>query len=495
MPPPVIVWFRDDQRLADNPALEYAISTGHPIICTYIHDPAPQNTRAHGGAARLWLNESLCALNDTLVALGGELTLLCGSEAQSIESFAVVIGAIEVCWNRRYSSAQRKTDTGIKAALKKRGITVFTFNGHLLREPWAVATRAGYPFRVFSTYWKTARHAYYPEAPRPRPQKINFFPVPKNVAGVAPLKNLSRIAFQTQTYDLSNKLLGTWKCGEQAGWTQLSDFLTNSLPYYASGRDFPEMQVTSLLSPYLRFGNLSVRQVWHALLSVEGSTSIVKRSVDKFLYELGWREFSYYLLYHYAPLHQINLKRQFDVMPWRDAATDLYAWKSGSTGYPLIDASMRELCHTGWIHNRVRMVTASFLVKHLLINWREGEAWFWDKLVDADEASNPMNWQWVAGSGADAAPYFRIFNPVLQSEKFDPQAVYIRRWVPELARLPNECIHAPWLAQPTQLASASVRLGQDYPLPIVLHQQARKRALKAMEYIHRYESSDSELSL
>ncbi|CAG7601830.1 cryptochrome/photolyase family protein [Candidatus Vallotia tarda] len=481
--PPVIVWFRDDQRLADNPALEYAIATGHPIVCVYIYDSKPQNVRAYGEATRWWLAKSLQALNTELVALGGELTLLCGSESQSIKALAIAIGAIEVCWNRRYLAAQRETDRAIKMALKTRSIEVSTFNGYLLREPWTVATRNGRPFKIFSAYWRAACYEYSPQAPRLKPQQINFFPVPKNIAQVAPLRTLSTITIQCLAPNFSKRSFKIWKCGEQAGWIQLNDFLTNSLSYYASGRDFPAMQVTSQLSPYLRFGNLSVRQVWHALRSIASSVSTASGSIDKFLYELGWREFSYYLLYHYGTLHQVNFKRQFDAMPWRNADTELHAWRCGRTGYPLVDAGMRELYHTGWIHNRVRMVTASFLVKHLLINWREGESWFWDRLVDADEASNPANWQWVAGSGADAAPYFRIFNPILQSEKFDMKATYVRRWVPELSRLPNECIHAPWLAQSGQLASASVKLGQNYPWPIVLHQQARKRALMAIEHI------------
>ncbi|UDG83018.1 cryptochrome/photolyase family protein [Candidatus Vallotia lariciata] len=485
--PPVIVWFRDDQRLADNPALEYAIATGHPIVCVYIYDPAPNKTRLHGEATRWWLVQSLYALNTALVALGGELTILYGTEWQSIEAFAVVVGAIKVCWNRRYSTAQRELDSAIKMALKKHGIAVFTFNGHLLREPWTVAMKNGRPFRVFSAYWRAARHAYSPESPRPRPQKINFFPIPGYVSKVVRICHLSTIETQAYMPNVGGRLLETWECGEQAGWVKLNEFLTHTLSQYAFGRDFPAMKVTSRLSPYLRFGNLSVRQVWHALLSTTSSMSTAS-SIDKFLYELGWREFSYYLLYYYPPLHQVNLKQQFDDMPWRHSITDLHAWQSGNTGYPLVDASMRELWHTGWMHNRVRMVTASFLVKHLLIHWREGETWFWDKLVDADEASNPANWQWVAGSGADAVPYFRIFNPVLQSKKFDSQATYVRRWIPELARLSNACIHAPWLAQPAQLASASVRLGQDYPLPIVPHQQARNRALQAIKRIREYKS-------
>jgi deoxyribodipyrimidine photo-lyase len=497
--PPVIVWFRDDQRLADNPALEHAVATGHPVVCVYVHDPQPRETRLPGAAVRWWLHESLRELNVTLAAMGGGLTVLRGPEQQVVEAFAVGISAIKVCWNRRYSAAQRETDAAIKSALKERGIAVSTFNGHLLREPWTVATRDARPFQVFSAYWRAARREYLPEPPRPAPGRIDFFAVPEDAT--ACVADLSALALQPSAPDWAGGLRDTWQCGEAAGQRQLQAFLGDALGGYAIGRDIPAMHATSRLSPYLRFGNLSVRQVWYAALSSAAhadhaahaahvtnaspgnprAAPMAGANLEKFLDELGWREFSYYLLYHFAPLHQVNFRRQFDAMPWRDDPEALRAWQRGETGYPLVDAGMRELWHTGWMHNRVRMVAASFLVKHLLIDWRHGEAWFWDTLVDADEANNPASWQWVAGSGADAAPYFRIFNPVLQGEKFDPQGDYVRRWVPELAGMPGVSIHAPWHAQPAQLAAASVRLGHDYPWPVVSHQHARTRALEAME--------------
>lgn len=457
-------------------------------MCVYIHDRNPRQTRPLGAAARWWLHQSLRELDAALAALGGELIVLLGPERQVIETFAVEIGAIKVCWNRRYSPAQRETDAAIKSALKERGIAVATFNGHLLREPWTVATRDGQPFQVFSAYWRAARREYSPEPPSPAPGRIDFFRVPESAT--AHVKDLSVLELQPSAPDWASGLRETWECGAEAGQRQLQAFLAGALAGYASSRDLPAMHATSRLSPYLRFGNLSVRQIWYAALSAAeaghhaGNPRVAAAAgthPDKFLDELGWREFSYYLLYHFAPLHQVNFRRQFDAMPWRTDPEALRAWQRGKTGYPLVDAGMRELWHTGWMHNRVRMVAASFLVKHLLMDWREGEAWFWDTLVDADEASNPANWQWVAGSGADAAPYFRIFNPVLQGQRFDPQGDYVRRWVPELARLPGKLIHAPWLAQPAQLAAASARLGDDYPLPVVSHQHARMRALEAVE--------------
>lgn len=485
--PPVIVWFRDDQRLADHPALDHAVASGHPVVCVYVYDPEPRNARALGGAARWWLHESLRELDAALAVRGGGLTILRGPEQQVIEAFAAQIGAARVCWNRRYSAAQRETDAAIKSALKARGVEVLTFNGHLLREPWTVTTRGGQPFQVFTAYWRAARHEYAPEPPRPAPRRIAFFPVPENVA--SRVSALADLKLQPSAPDWAGGLRDTWQCGEAAGQRRLRQFLADTLTAYATGRDTPAAHATSRLSPYLRFGNLSVRQVWYAALEAghagaEASpASHTAASLDKFLDELGWREFSYHLLYHFAPLDRVNFRRQFDAMPWRNDADTLHAWQRGRTGYPLVDAGMRELWHTGWMHNRVRMVAASFLVKHLLMDWRAGEAWFWDTLVDADEASNPAGWQWVAGTGADAAPYFRIFNPVLQGQKFDPEGDYVRRWVPELARLPDASIHAPWLAQPAQLQAASVRLGDNYPLPVVDHQQARTRALEALQRV------------
>jgi deoxyribodipyrimidine photo-lyase len=446
----------------------------------YVHDPEPLTTRPPGAAARWWLHESLRELDAALAAMGGGLILLRGPERQTIEEFAANIGAAAVCWNRRYAVAQRETDAAIKSALKERGIAVPTFNGHLLREPWTVATREGQPFQVFGAYWRAARREYSPDPPRPAPGRIDFFAVPDTVKALA--TDLPALALQPSSPDWAGGLRATWQCGEEAGLLRLREFLADTLAGYADGRDMPAQRATSRLSPYLRFGNLSARQVWYAALSAaQANRGIAGADLDKFFDELGWREFSYYLLYHFAPPHQVNFKRQFDAMPWRADPEALDAWRRGRTGYPLIDAGMRELWHTGWMHNRVRMATASFLVKHLLIDWRVGEAWFWDTLVDADEASNPASWQWVAGSGADAAPYFRIFNPVLQGQKFDPQGGYVRRWVPELARLPDAAMHAPWLARPAQLAAASFEPGRDYPLPMVDHQEARTRALAAME--------------
>jgi len=480
---PVVVWFRDDQRLADNPALAHAASSGHPVVCVYIHDPEPPQGRALGAAARWWLHESLRELDRALRSLGGGLVMLRGEEQETLLAFAAAIDAVEVCWNRRYALAQRQTDASIKSALEARAVSVSTFNGHLLREPWNVATRDGEPFQVFSAYWRAARQDIAPAPPAPAPDALAFFRMPESARAHA--VDLDDLKLQPEAPDWAAGLRETWKCGESGAQERLRYFLNDELNGYATSRDAMARDATSKMSPYLRFGNLSVRQIWYASLAAAQAESIPGEHLRKFQDELGWREFSYHLLYHFPPLHQVNFRQQFDAMPWRADRQVLRAWQRGKTGYPLVDAGMRQLWRTGWMHNRARMVTASFLVKHLLIDWREGESWFWDTLVDADEANNPAGWQWVAGSGADAAPYFRIFNPVLQGQKFDPEGDYVRCWLPELSRLPTASIHAPWQAPAEQLAGASVRLGDTYPAPIVAHQHARIRALEAFETLRR----------
>jgi deoxyribodipyrimidine photo-lyase len=474
---PIVVWFRDDQRLTDNPALSHAASSGHPVVCVYVYDAKPKKGRPLGGAARWWLHESLRELAAGLKALGADLVLLSGAEQDTIEAFASAVDAAEVCWNRRYSVAQRHTDASIKSALEAKGISVTSFNGHLMREPWKVLTRNGEPFQVFGAYWRAAREASSPQAPQPAPVALRPYALRDHEHAFA--VDLLDLRLQPTTPDWVAGLRETWRCGENAAQQQLHRFLMHSFDGYATSRDALAHEGTSRLSPYLRFGNVSVRQVWYAALTAAQAESISGEHLRAFQDELGWREFSYYLLYHCPPLHEVNFRRQFDAMPWCADPQALRTWQRGKTGYPLVDAGMRELWSTGWMHNRARMIVASFLVKHLLIDWREGEAWFWDTLVDADEANNPASWQWVAGSGADAAPYFRIFNPVLQGQKFDPRGDYVRRWVRELGRMQGKAIHAPWLAPSLDLAAASIRLGETYPLPVVSHGEARIRALDA----------------
>ena len=474
---PAIVWFRDDLRLADNPALRAAADTGRPLVCLYLHDEHTPGQRSLGAAARWWLHGSLQALHDDLAKQGGGLSILRGRAADTLPGLAAAIGAGTVYWNRRYDKASRAIDDAVEGALQKRAVTVATFNGRLLNEPWTLRNKAGKPFRVFTAYWRTVVKQGEPDAPLAAPRKLRFHTLPRHskLRAVA----LASLNLEPHTPDWAGGLRQHWQRDEASAHQHLRRFLKTRLRDYPSDRDRPDRQGTSRLSPYLCFGNISVRQVWHAAhAAVRARRSPANpRQLAKFLAELGWREFNYHVLYHHPDLAERNFQSRFDPLHWRRDARGLRAWQRGLTGYPLVDAGMRELWATGWMHNRVRMVAASFLIKHLLIDWRAGERWFWDTLVDADPANNPANWQWVAGSGADAAPYFRIFNPILQGEKFDPDGDYVRRWVPELAHLPAKLIHKPWTARGAQLQAAGVRLGKTYPHPIVDHDKARHRAL------------------
>jgi deoxyribodipyrimidine photo-lyase len=475
--PPAIVWFRDDQRLADNPAFHAAAMSGRPLICIYIHDESGDGPRPLGGAARWWLHGSLAALDHALAEHGGKLFVFRGPAVERVVAFVAAAKADAVYWNRRYHERSRLIDGHVKAALKERNITAESFNGHLLHEPWTVLTRAGAPFRAFTAYWRAACQHAAPEMPLAIPATLKFHPLPESLTAEA--VELGDLELEPRAPDWAQGLRAAWQPGELAGRARLHDFLQTGLRFYASHRDNPDMPATSRLSPYLRFGNLSARQVWHAASAalVSGTSPAHQHDIDKFLAELGWREFCYHLLYHLPDLARCNVRAEFDAMPWRADQAALRAWQRGATGYPIVDAGMRQLWATGWMHNRVRMLTASFLTKHLLIDWREGEAWFWDTLVDADPANNAANWQWVAGSGADAAPYFRIFNPTLQAEKFDPDGDYVKSFVPELVRLPAPLVHSPWKATQDQCAAAGLRLGETYPRPIVDHDEARRRAL------------------
>ncbi len=398
--------------------------------------------------------------------------LLRGAEAATLETLVAASGAAAVFWNRRYDAGQRATDHALKTSLRARGVEVESFNGHLLREPWTVLNEAGRPFQVFSAYWRACRRLGEPGTPLPEPARLAFHSF-KPSARVRPL-TLAQLALEPRHPDWAGGFRAAWQVGEDAGTMRLRDFIDDGLRGYAGERDTPGAPATSRLSPYLRFGVVSARQVWSAALAAAHGQPrrCSDTDLEKFQSELGWREFCHYQLFHFPDLATRNFRPGFDAMPWLSDADGLDAWQRGQTGYPLVDAGMRELWQTGWMHNRVRMIAASFLIKHLLIDWRLGEQWFWDTLADADPASNPANWQWVAGSGVDAAPYFRIFNPVLQGQKFDPDGDYVRRWVPELAHLPSAAIHRPWTVEAAQ------RRG--YPAPLVDHDLARRRALDAL---------------
>jgi len=467
-----IVWFRDDLRLADHPALT-AGARATTLTCLYILDEDPA-ARALGSASRWWLANALRALDADLRALGQRLVLRRGKARDVVGSVAREVQATQVYWNRRYDAAGMATDDAIVAALKALGVRGGSFPGNCLIEPGRLVTKNGGPLRVFTPFWNRVQSLGAPRPPIPPPKEL---PPPREIRS----DPLGDFKLEPTAPDWAVGLRATWTPGEKAARDRLADFL-DDIHGYAVTRDQPDKPATSRLSPHLRFGEIAPVAVLHAarFAADHGAPS---RDIEKFLSELGWREFSYHLLHHYPALATENLQKRFDAFPWLNDDAALKAWQRGKTGYPIVDAGMRELWHTGWMHNRVRMVVASFLVKHLLIDWRRGEQWFWDTLVDADPANNAASWQWVAGSGADAAPFFRIFNPILQGEKFDPEGSYVRRWVPEIAALPDRFIHKPWLASPRELAAAGIALGKTYPKPIVDHDVARKRALEAFAAI------------
>ncbi|MFO1099727.1 MAG: deoxyribodipyrimidine photo-lyase [Xanthobacteraceae bacterium] len=476
---PAIVWFRDDLRVADNPALTAAAKMGRPVIAAFVLDEETTGLRRLGGASRWWLAGALRALDQSLRERGIALTLRRGPAGRAIAELACESSATAIFWNRRYEPAAARVDQAVASDLTARGMDVQTFQASLLFEPSGIRTRSGSPFTVFTPFLRHVLARYEPRRPLPPPEQIT------GASGIAS-ERLDGWGLEPRTPEWAAKLAEHWTRGEAGARERLADFADGALADYADRRDRPDLPGTSRLSPHLRFGEVSPFQVWHAIMHAREAahgTRAIGAGTDKFISELVWREFCHHLLAHHADLAERNFQPRFDAFRWRDDPAALMAWQRGETGYPIVDAGMRELWATGWMHNRVRMVVASFLVKHLLIDWRAGERWFWDTLVDADAASNPANWQWVAGSGADAAPYFRIFNPLLQGEKFDPAGDYVRHWLPALAQLPAGAIHAPSDAPPAILAAAGVKLGENYPAPIVDHKAARTRALAAFDRV------------
>ena len=419
---PSIVWLRDDLRLADNPALDAAVARGGPVVVVYLLDEVSRGIRPLGGAVKWWLHHSLASLGADIAARGGTLTLRRGDAATEIARIVAETDAAAVFWNRRYGRA-RDIDAALKSSLREAGVEVQSFRANLLFEPWTVTTQEGNPYRVFTQFWKTCLEQGVARDPLDAPDSIRPFDVRSDDLGdwgLLPTKP-----------DWAGGLREHCRPGEDNAHERLEGFVDDVLESY-NRRDEPGFEATSGLSPHLRFGEISPLQIWHRLHGTLGAGA--KANAAGFLREVGWREFNWNILYHFPELHERNYRSAFDAFPWADTPEwEIDAWRHGTTGVPLVDAGMRELWETGTMHNRVRMVTASFLIKNLLVDWRVGEAWFWDTLVDADEASNPGNWQWVAGSGADAAPYFRVFNPVLQAQKFDKQGRYLHRWLPELA--------------------------------------------------------------
>ncbi len=469
-----IVWLRQDLRLSDNPALAKACERGGRIVVIYVLDDEAFGDRKPGAAQRWWLHHSLAALADALRRRGGQLVLRRGRAAPILEDLVARTQAKAVYWNRCYDQESIARDRTIKRDLAEAGLEVESFSALLLAEPWEARNKEGQHFKVFSAFWRSFLRNCQVAPPLPAPAKLT--PVP-GLSG----DRLEDWELTPRNPDWAAPFGESWTPGEAGAKQALDRFLEGGLASYKQARDRPDRQATSRLSPHLRFGEISPREIWQAVHDRLGVAGASQAGADKFLAELGWREFSYSLLFHEADLARRPLRREFERFPWQPDPTALRAWQRGRTGFPIVDAGMRELWACGWMHNRVRMIAASFLVKDLLIPWQEGEAWFWDTLVDADPANNTASWQWVAGCGADAAPYFRIFNPVLQGERFDPEGAYVRRWVPELSDLPNKVIHKPWEASEADLEKAGVRLGGNYPERLVDHGLARLRALEAFE--------------
>jgi len=488
--PPSIVWFRLDLRLADNPALQAGIEGGAAVLPVFIYAPEEESPWAPGAASRWWLHQSLASLNASLRVLDSRLIIRRGPALESLLALVGETGAAAVFWNRRYEPAVLARDSEIKERLLSRGLAAESFNGALLHEPWTIRNQSGKPFQVFTRFWRNCLA---------QPDPVNSIAAPRKLA--APRQwpeslRLDALALEPRA-KWGAEMRTAWSPGEVGALAQLRRFSQAAFLNYGADRDRPDRPGTSRLSPHLHFGEISPRQVWHYLRSRAASHSDAGSAVGRsdgagersanasdwrnsqFITEIGWREFAHHLLFHFPRTPTEPLRAGFSRFAWRADPALLKAWQVGRTGYPIVDAGMRELWATGWMHNRVRMIAASFLVKDLLVSWTEGARWFWDTLVDADLAQNTLGWQWTAGCGADAAPYFRIFNPISQGEKFDPRGDYVRRWCPELAKLPDRWLHRPWQSPPETLVAAGIDLGRNYPRPIVNHAIAREVALEA----------------
>lgn len=466
-----LFWFRQDLRLGDNPGLFEACSKG-PVFLVYVHDTTP-SSHSKGAASKWWLHHSLEALQKQCQ---GRLNIYLGDSQQIILELVKLFKISNVYWNRCYEPERIQQDKLIKQNLKDRGIHVKSFNASLLWEPMEVLKNDGTPYKVFTPYYrKGCLNLKSPRAPIGHPPHIDALADVQSLS-LSDLKLLPDIPWDTE-------MKQTWKIGEAAALQRFDDFLNHGLENYKEGRNYPNKDNVSKLSPHLHFGEISPHQIWHKVEELKVQQTHPIHDIDHFQSELGWREFSYYLLYHFPTLPHENFQKKFDAFPWQEDSNLLKAWQKGMTGYPIVDAGMRQLWRTGYMHNRVRMIVGSFLVKNLLIDWRKGAEWFWDCLADADLANNSASWQWIAGSGADAAPYFRIFNPITQGEKFDPDGSYIRHFVPELKHLPQKYLFAPWTAPLSVLQQAGISLGNTYPRPIIDITSSRSLALEAFASI------------
>ena len=468
---PTILWFRKDLRLADNSALQAAIAEGGPVIPVFIWAPDEAGDWAPGAASKWWLHQALKSLGEGWKVKGGKFVLRKGDSLAELRDIIEKSGAERVFWNRRYESPLRELDAKIKRQLREEGIEVESFNSSLLNEPHTAATGSGNPYKVYTPYWKKVKDRPLPPLAEPDFKAVRF---PDTFPQSTPLDDLNLLP-KTQWY---RSFYEHWEPTEVGAMKRLDDFLSGAVGDYATARDRPDYDGTSSLSPYLHWGQIGPRQIAHKLT---GQYDLRETGPQVFLKEVYWREFAYNVLYHFPQTPDTPLREEYADFPWEHDPDTLKAWQTGHTGYPVVDAGMRQLWETGWMHNRVRMIVSSLLVKHLLHNWHEGAKWFWDTLVDADLASNTLGWQWSGGCGADAAPYFRVFNPIIQGQKFDPEGDYVRRYVPELKKLPAKYIHTPWEAPDGILEYAGIEIGKDYPAPIIEHKKGRERALAALD--------------
>ncbi len=471
-----IVWFRQDLRLDDHPALRAAVNRGEAVVPVYIWSPGDEGDWAPGAASRWWLHHSLFSLDDQLKRFGSRLILRSGTALDELSALIGETGATAVFWSRRVEPAAIKVERAVERMLSARGVMWELFNTSLLHDPATVRTKSGGPYQVFTPFWKALQDGTEIAQPIAAPRQLA---APRKWPKSLHLEQLELLP----TPDWASGFGLMWSPGEAGAQAQTKRLL-GEIADYDSERDRPDRDGTSRLSPHLHFGEVSPRRVWAQVIAHETRhRSGPSKGALAYLRQLAWREFAHHLLHHFPQTPARPLRDQYSRFPWRRSSNDLRAWQRGLTGYPYVDAGMRQLWSTGWMHNRVRMLAASLLVKHLLLDWRHGAAWFWDTLVDADLANNTLGWQWCAGCGADAAPYFRIFNPVTQGRKFDPQGRYVRTWVPELSSLPDEFIHRPWEAPAAVLRAAGVALGRTYPHPIVSHEAGRRRALEALSAV------------
>lgn len=474
---PIIVWLRRDLRLTDNPALHYATILKRPFVIAYIHN-STDNAWQIGAASQWWLHHSLAALSESITKAGGHLSLFCGDPKEILEKLITETGADTVAWNRRYEPAAIKSDSALKKTLSESNIEVKSFTGNLCQEPWQVQRSGKHPYKVFTAYWRASLKLPSIDLTKPV-RKLS-----QCVAGVAGEVQLDALDL-LPAIDWASAFPDHWQPGEAGAKKMLKNLVNARITNYQTARDIPSVEGTSRLSPHLAFGEISPRFINASVKAALQKNKIAADdNTETFLREIGWREFAYHLIYHFPHTTDKPLDQRFEKFPWKKIDADtLRQWQQGNTGIPLVDAGMRQLWQTGWMHNRVRMVVGSLLIKNLGYHWREGAQWFWDTLVDADLASNSMGWQWVAGSGADAAPYFRVFNPVRQGERFDPEGNYVRQWVPEIAKLGKKRIHAPWTATDAELEEAGIVLGETYPQPIVDLSASRITALQRFEKI------------